>query len=76
MSVLAEVAEATPSDAGAFVAHLVSSVDHGFMFARDEVFGWVATTATFPDKEDAIRMGDDYEYGLISNVFARDNGDG
>ena len=62
---------------GAFIApHIVRGVEHGSVLTRNEIFGPVAPIVTFSDKDDAIRMANDTEYGLISYVFARDNGEG
>lgn len=62
---------------GAFIApHIVRDVEHGSVLTRNEIFGPVAPIVTFSGKEDAIRMANDTEYGLISYVFARDSGEG
>ena len=51
-------------------------IEHGSILTREEVFGPVAPLVTFEDQEDAIRMANDTEYGLISYVFAKDAGVG
>jgi succinate-semialdehyde dehydrogenase / glutarate-semialdehyde dehydrogenase len=62
---------------GAFIApHVVHGVEHGSTLTRNEVFGPVAPIVTFEDTQDAIRMANDTEYGLISYVYARDKGVG
>ncbi len=62
---------------GAFVAPvIVRGIEHGSILTREEVFGPVAPIVTFEDQEDAIRMANDTEYGLISYVFAKDAGVG
>jgi succinate-semialdehyde dehydrogenase / glutarate-semialdehyde dehydrogenase len=43
---------------------------------RNEVFGPVAPIVTFEDTDDAIRMANDTDYGLISYVYAADKGVG
>ncbi|MGB4325173.1 MAG: NAD-dependent succinate-semialdehyde dehydrogenase [Candidatus Nanopelagicales bacterium] len=65
-----------PTD-GAFVApHLVSGIEHGSILTRTEVFGPVVPVVTVGSTEEAIRMANDTEYGLMSYVFAKDNGEG
>lgn len=62
---------------GAFIApHIVRNVEHGSVLTRNEVFGPVAPIVTFTDADEAIRMANDTEYGLISYVYARDQGTG
>ena len=51
-------------------------MEHGSTLTRNEIFGPVAPIVTFADADDAIRMANDTEYGLISYVFARDIGEG
>jgi succinate-semialdehyde dehydrogenase/glutarate-semialdehyde dehydrogenase len=43
-------------------------------FAREEIFGPVATLFRFAKDEDAIRMANDTEYGLAAYFYARDVG--
>jgi succinate-semialdehyde dehydrogenase/glutarate-semialdehyde dehydrogenase len=65
-----------PTD-GAFIApYVVRGVEHGSTLTRNELFGPVAPIVTFSDQDDAIRMANDTEYGLISYVFAKDAGVG
>ncbi|WP_226963741.1 NAD-dependent succinate-semialdehyde dehydrogenase [Nostocoides sp. F2B08] len=62
---------------GAFLApRVVRGVEHGSVLTRSEIFGPVAPIVTFSDTDEAVRMANDTEYGLISYVFARDNGQG
>lgn len=64
-------------ETGAFVGPVVvNNVEHGSTLTREEVFGPVAPIVTFQNQEDAIRMANDTEYGLISYVFAKDAGAG
>ncbi|WP_392544289.1 NAD-dependent succinate-semialdehyde dehydrogenase [Oryzobacter telluris] len=67
--------EAPPG--GAFLAPVVvRDVEHGSLLTRTEVFGPVAPVVTFEDTDDAVRMANDTEYGLISYVYAPDAGAG
>lgn len=62
---------------GAFIApHVVRDVQHGSTLTRNEIFGPVAPIVTFEDTDDAVRMANDTEYGLISYVYAPDAGTG
>jgi succinate-semialdehyde dehydrogenase / glutarate-semialdehyde dehydrogenase len=71
------VAVSEAPSAGAFIApRIVRDVVHGSTLTRNEIFGPVAPIVTFTDLDDAVRMANDTEYGLISYVFARDNGEG
>ncbi|MDI6912276.1 NAD-dependent succinate-semialdehyde dehydrogenase [Nocardioides sp.] len=38
----------------------------------EEIFGPVAPVVTFTDEDDAVRMANDTEYGLVSYVYTRD----
>ncbi|EWT01469.1 succinate-semialdehyde dehydrogenase [Intrasporangium oryzae NRRL B-24470] len=40
--------------------------------AREEIFGPVAPISTFSTDEEAIRMANDTEYGLVAYLFTRD----
>jgi succinate-semialdehyde dehydrogenase/glutarate-semialdehyde dehydrogenase len=69
------VAEA-PAE-GAFIApYVVRDVQHGSVLTRNEIFGPVAPIVTFADQDDAIRMANDTEYGLIAYVYAASPGAG
>ena len=62
---------------GAFVApRILRGVEHGSTLTREEIFGPVAPIVTVGSTDEAVRMANDTEYGLISYVFARDNGEG
>ncbi len=64
-------------DRGAFLApRIVRDVEHGSVLTRDEIFGPVAPIVACRSTEEAISMANDTDYGLISYVFAKDNGEG
>jgi succinate-semialdehyde dehydrogenase/glutarate-semialdehyde dehydrogenase len=64
-------------DVGAFIApHVARNVEHGSVLTRNEIFGPVVPIVTFENQDEAIRMANDTEYGLISYVFAKDQGTG
>jgi succinate-semialdehyde dehydrogenase/glutarate-semialdehyde dehydrogenase len=43
---------------------------------REEIFGPVAPIVAFDDVDDAIRLANDTEYGLVSYVYTRDLAEG
>jgi len=62
---------------GAFIApHVVTGVQHGSTLTTNEIFGPVAPIVSVTSTEEAIRMANDTEYGLISYVYAKDPGEG
>lgn len=64
-------------EVGAFIApHIARDVQHGSILTRTEIFGPVVPIVTFEDQDEAIRMANDTEYGLISYVYAKDPGTG
>ena len=64
-------------DGGAFIApHVITGVEHGSTLTTNEIFGPVAPIVSVTSTEEAIRMANDTEYGLISYVFAKDAGEG
>ena len=64
-------------EGGAFLApHIVRDVEHGSVLTRDEIFGPVAPIVTVGSSQEAISMANDTDYGLISYVFAGDDGEG
>ena len=71
------VAVSEAPEFGAFMApRIVRDVQHGSTLTRDEIFGPVAPIVSFSSQDEAIRMANDTDYGLISYVFAKDNGEG
>jgi succinate-semialdehyde dehydrogenase/glutarate-semialdehyde dehydrogenase len=66
----------TPA-AGAFIApHIVDNVQHGSTLTRNEIFGPIIPIVTITSDDEAVRMANDTEYGLISYVYAADKGKG
>ncbi len=62
---------------GAFVAPTVArNVEHGSTLTRNEIFGPVAPIVSVSSTEEAVRMANDTEFGLISYVYAADPGTG
>jgi succinate-semialdehyde dehydrogenase/glutarate-semialdehyde dehydrogenase len=57
-----------------FEPTIVRDVTPAMDFAREEVFGPVATLFRFNDEADAIRLANDTEYGLAAYFYARDVG--
>lgn len=67
----------TVPDTGAFVApRIVRGIEHGSVLTRNEIFGPVAPIVTVSSTDEAVRMANDTQYGLMSYVFAKDNGEG
>ena len=55
---------------GAFYAPtLLEGVAHGSTITRQEIFGPVTAVVAFDDVDDAVRMANDTEYGLVGYVF-------
>ncbi len=51
---------------------VISGVVAGSSILREEIFGPVLAIATFTDEDDAVRLANDTEYGLVSYVFTQD----
>jgi len=67
----------TAPKTGAFVApRIVRGIEHGSVLTRNEIFGPVAPVVSVSSTDEAVRMANDTEYGLMSYVFAKDNGEG
>jgi len=67
----------TAPGTGAFVApRIVRGIEHGSVLTSNEIFGPVAPIVTVSSTDEAVRMANDTEYGLMSYVFAKDNGEG
>ncbi len=64
-------------EGGAFMSpYVVRNVQHGQTLTREEVFGPVVPIISVESTEEAVRLANDTQYGLISYVFARDRGEG
>ena len=55
-----------------FAPTVVSGVVAGSDILREEIFGPVLAIATFADEDEAVRLANATEYGLVSYVFTRD----
>lgn len=65
--------ESVPGAEGYFVAPTIfGEVDMGMRIAREEIFGPVVSVIPFDDTEEAIRIGNQTEYGLAGAVWSRD----
>jgi succinate-semialdehyde dehydrogenase/glutarate-semialdehyde dehydrogenase len=51
---------------------VLQNVPADSMLVRDEIFGPVAPLASFKTEDEAIRLANDTEYGLIAYVFTKD----
>ncbi len=62
-----------PKGAGWFYPPTVlTDVPHNADMATDEIFGPVAPVSTFTDDDEAVRLANDTEYGLVAYLFTRD----
>jgi succinate-semialdehyde dehydrogenase / glutarate-semialdehyde dehydrogenase len=51
---------------------VISGVAPGSDILREEIFGPVLSIVSFTDEDDAVRIANDTEYGLVSYVFTKD----
>ncbi len=57
-------------DGGAFYEPtLLEDVTHGDTITRQEIFGPVTAVVSFDDVEEAVRMANDTEFGLVGYIF-------
>lgn len=63
----------TKSDPGAFYAPtLLTDVQHGSTINATEIFGPVTAIVKFSDIDEAVRLANDSEYGLMGYVFGEE----
>jgi len=55
-----------------YAATVLADVPDGADILREEIFGPVLAIVPFVDEEDAVRIANDAEYGLVSYVYTRD----
>ena len=55
-----------------FEPTVITGVAAGSDILREEIFGPVLAIATFDDEDEAVRLANDTEYGLVSYVFTDD----
>lgn len=55
-----------------FAPTVLTHVGAGSDILREEIFGPVLAIATFRDEDEAVRLANDTEYGLVSYVFTQD----
>jgi succinate-semialdehyde dehydrogenase/glutarate-semialdehyde dehydrogenase len=55
-----------------FAATVLSDVRPGSAVLREEIFGPVLAIVPFDDEDEAVRIANDTEYGLVSYVYTRD----
>ncbi|MEY7851188.1 aldehyde dehydrogenase [Natrarchaeobius sp. A-rgal3] len=51
---------------------IFTDVDNGMQIAQEEIFGPVSTVIPFSDREEAIKIANDVEFGLSGGVFSQD----
>ncbi|MEZ5110006.1 MAG: NAD-dependent succinate-semialdehyde dehydrogenase [Microbacteriaceae bacterium] len=55
-----------------FAPTVVSGVPAGAEILRQEIFGPVLAISAFADEDEAVRLANDTEFGLVSYVYTRD----
>ncbi len=67
---------AIEGDGTFFEPTVVTGVTRDAQILREEIFGPVLAIATFDTEEEAVRLANDTEYGLVSYVFTENLGRG
>lgn len=57
-----------------FEPTIFDGVDNDMRIAQEEIFGPVVTVTTFTTEEEAIRLANDVDYGLVAGVMTNDLG--
>ncbi|HET7723620.1 MAG TPA: NAD-dependent succinate-semialdehyde dehydrogenase [Propionibacteriaceae bacterium] len=55
-----------------YAATVLSGVAAGSRLLREEIFGPVLAIASFTDEDEAVRLANDTDFGLVSYVYTRD----
>ncbi len=55
-----------------YAATVLTDVAPGSRILSDEIFGPVVAIVSFTDEDDAVRIANDTEFGLVSYVYTRD----
>ncbi|RDV46745.1 NAD-dependent succinate-semialdehyde dehydrogenase [Leifsonia sp. ku-ls] len=63
---------AVVGDGSFYEPTVLAGVRPGSEILRQEIFGPVLAIATFSDEDEAVRLANDTEYGLVSYVFTKD----
>lgn len=76
LEVVAEgsVAEGVPAGGFFVTPTLFAGDDHSCSLMQEEIFGPVLVAIPFEDEEDAIRLANDTEYGLLGAVWTENGG--
>lgn len=65
---------AVPGDGWFYQPTVLTHVPDDADLRREEIFGPVAALIPFADEDEAVRLANDTEYGLVAYVFTRDFG--
>lgn len=64
--------EAPAGDGAFYPATLLTNVTHGSEITENEIFGPVTTIVRVPSADEAVRMANDTEFGLMAYVFGEE----